>query len=420
MNNNTGTGKADKIRGLFEKGRLMLTDFRVERLSRVGHKTGIGVALAFIGAVLLCGTLFIFQPFSTDKQNEGTAVNEEKFSSPITYCAIVIDGRNAVNLASSEEAQSVLDKLSLHYQTSGASLIDVSYSESVILDEQEGVDPVLVNAEDAVSILLTGTKEPLTYTVKSGDNLWDIAIKNDMTVEQIEAANPNADPDHLKIGSVLNLFELKPYVHVILTERIASDTNIDYPVEYEETSALYKGETRVKVAGTCGKRRVQEETVKENGVVIFSKELESTVISEPKKQVVLKGTKSLSTLVGTGQFSSPMGYLEVSSGFGSRGGARHSGVDLRNPKGTPIYAVDDGVVHYAGYRGSYGNLVILSHGKGIETLYAHCDTMLVKIGDVVRKGDQIATVGITGRATGYHLHFEVRKNGVPVNPMNYL
>lgn len=418
MSDDMGTKKADKIRGLIDKGKLALTDFRIERLSRLGNKAGIGAAAVVIGAVLLFGTLFILQPFSVEKQNEEAAA--EKASVPTAYCAFVIDGQDIVNLASAEEALGVLDKIASHYQTSGSSLIDVSYLEDVVLDEREDVDPVITKAEDAVSLLLTGTKEPLTYTVSSGDNLWDIAVKNGMTVEQIEAANPNADPDHLRIGSVLNLFELKPYLHVILTERVAFDMNIDYPVEYEETSTLYKGETRVKVAGAYGKRQVQKEIVKENGVMVSSKELESSVLSEPKKQVVLKGTKSLSTLVGTGQFASPMGYLEVSSGFGSRGGARHNGVDLRNPKGTPIYAVDDGVVHYAGYRGSFGNLVTISHGKGIETLYAHCDTMLVKVGDVVRKGDQIATVGITGRATGYHLHFEVRKNGIPVNPMNYL
>jgi murein DD-endopeptidase MepM/ murein hydrolase activator NlpD len=112
-----------------------------------------------------------------------------------------------------------------------------------------------------------------------------------------------------------------------------------------------------------------------------------------------------------------MGYLEISSSYGSRGGGRHTGVDLRNPKGTPVYAVDDGVVVSSGYSGSYGNLVKLSHGNGIETWYAHCDTLLVSVGAVVKKGQQIATVGITGRATGYHLHFEVRKNGVPQNPM---
>jgi murein DD-endopeptidase MepM/ murein hydrolase activator NlpD len=241
-----------------------------------------------------------------------------------------------------------------------------------------------------------------------------------LSVDELIAANPQADPDHLTIGTKLNLYEVKPYLHLTLTEKITAQENIDYDIKYEETSTLYKGEVQVKIAGIYGQREVVKEVVKENGVIVSSTELEAQVMSEPQSQVMLKGTKSVSTLVGTGAFTSPMGYLEVSSPYGSRGGGRHTGVDFRNPKGTPIYVVDDGVITFAAYQGTYGNLVKVSHGNGVETWYAHCDTMLVKIGDVVEKGDQIATVGDTGRATGYHLHFEVRKNGVPQNPMNYL
>ncbi len=241
-----------------------------------------------------------------------------------------------------------------------------------------------------------------------------------MSVDELVASNPDADIDHLKIGSTLNLYELKPYVHVSLTERVATTENIDYSIVYEETSTLYKGEIKVKTPGVYGKREVTKEIVKENGAVVSTTEIASTVISQPSTQVNLKGTKSLATLVGTGSFVSPMGHLEISSAYGSRGGGRHNGIDFRNPKGTPIYAVDDGVVTTASYKGSLGNIVKLSHGNGVETWYAHCDKMLVSVGTVVTKGQQIATVGITGRATGYHLHFEVRKNGVPQNPVNYL
>jgi murein DD-endopeptidase MepM/ murein hydrolase activator NlpD len=83
-------------------------------------------------------------------------------------------------------------------------------------------------------------------------------------------------------------------------------------------------------------------------------------------------------------------------------------------------AADDGVVIAVANHGSPGKMIKLSHGNGLETWYEHCDTILVSIGQVVRKGEAIGTVGATGNATGYHLHFEVRKNGVPQNPMNYL
>ncbi|GHU48958.1 hypothetical protein FACS1894127_0860 [Clostridia bacterium] len=89
------------------------------------------------------------------------------------------------------------------------------------------------------------------------------------------------------------------------------------------------------------------------------------------------GTKSVATFTGTGSLVSPLTNIEISSAFGSRGNRRHQGVDMRSPTGTPIHAADDGVVTTAKYQGSYGNLIILSHGKGLETYYAHCSSMAI-------------------------------------------
>jgi murein DD-endopeptidase MepM/ murein hydrolase activator NlpD len=94
----------------------------------------------------------------------------------------------------------------------------------------------------------------------------------------------------------------------------------------------------------------------------------------------------------------------------------HTGVDLAAPEGTPVVAVQGGVVTRAGPRGGYGNAVEIDHGGGLTTLYGHASALAVHAGDVVREGETIAAVGHTGRATGPHLHFEVRRNGVPENP----
>ncbi|MFA0732232.1 MAG: hypothetical protein LKKZDAJK_003006 [Candidatus Fervidibacter sp.] len=113
----------------------------------------------------------------------------------------------------------------------------------------------------------------------------------------------------------------------------------------------------------------------------------------------------------------------IVSGFGYRrhpilGGVRfHCGVDIAAPYGTPIRAAADGVVVFAGWRRAYGNTVIIDHGNGLATLYAHCSELLVSEGVVVRQGQIIARVGSTGLATGPHLHFEVRHYGEPVNPL---
>lgn len=407
----------DKVSRAFKNAKKKIIDFRIERLSKLSNKVLVGIGAGTLGAIVLCGALVLT---GGANPTDESLVAEEAAAATTSCYVVQIDGQKIATLASREEAQAVLDGVAAYYQTDGSEVISVSYAEGVELLEVQEEKPELLAVADAVTLIITGTKEPKTYTVQDGDSLWDISQECSMSVNELIAANPNADPDHLKIGSQLNLYEVKPYLHLTLTEHLQATENIDYNVTYEETSTLYKGEVQVKVAGAYGQRQVTKEIVKENGVVISTNEIASQVISEPKTQVTLKGTKSLSTLVGTGYFSSPMGNMEVSSAYGSRGGGRHTGVDLRNPKGTPIKVVDDGVITYAGYQGSYGNLVKVSHGEGIATWYAHCDTILVSIGDVVRKGDQIATVGITGRATGYHLHFEVRKNGVPQNPMNYL
>ncbi|MBR3720420.1 MAG: M23 family metallopeptidase [Clostridia bacterium] len=98
----------------------------------------------------------------------------------------------------------------------------------------------------------------------------------------------------------------------------------------------------------------------------------------------------------------------------------HTGLDIGAASGTPILAVADGVVTYASSMGTYGNLVRISHGNGVETYYAHCSRILVGVGQTVSAGDTIALVGSTGNSTGPHLHLEVRLNGTPINPQKFL
>ena len=110
----------------------------------------------------------------------------------------------------------------------------------------------------------------------------------------------------------------------------------------------------------------------------------------------------------------------ITSRFGSRGGGYHTGLDIATDTGTPIYAVASGTVIEAGYQGGYGNLVIIDHGNGVQTYYAHCSKIYVSVGDTVKTGDTISLVGSTGNSTGPHLHLEVRVNGEIKNPQNYL
>ena len=113
----------------------------------------------------------------------------------------------------------------------------------------------------------------------------------------------------------------------------------------------------------------------------------------------------------------------ITSRFGVRSSIRssaHTGLDIATSAGTPITAVASGTVTYSGYKGSYGNMIVISHGNGVQTYYAHCQKLYYSSGSTVSQGQTIATVGSTGNSTGPHLHLEIRVNGVAYNPQNYL
>lgn len=112
--------------------------------------------------------------------------------------------------------------------------------------------------------------------------------------------------------------------------------------------------------------------------------------------------------------------FRMTSGFGQRWGRLHAGTDFAGPVGTPIHSTADGVVVQAGWQSSYGRLVTIRHDFGLETRYAHLNTIDVRVGQRVSRGDKIGAMGNSGRSTGPHLHYEVRVNGNPVNPMTYI
>ncbi len=164
----------------------------------------------------------------------------------------------------------------------------------------------------------------------------------------------------------------------------------------------------------------KETTDKETAVTSLYQE--KPKVETPKKSA---GTVK-SASVGSGfkdvgiKFIKPI-TATITSRFGSRWGTKHKGTDFGAPTGTSIKAAAAGTVTYAGWNsGGYGYLVIISHGKGVQTYYAHCSSILTKVGATVKAGDLIAKSGATGHVTGPHLHFEVRINDVAYNPEYYL
>ena len=194
-------------------------------------------------------------------------------------------------------------------------------------------------------------------------------------------------------------------------------------MEYVDNPNLYEGTTRLKSAGQDGVEQVEARVTQINGVETQREEVSRTVVQQATTTYMYQGTKEKPSTASTGTFAWPLRGT-ITSRFGYRsifgGTSYHSGLDIAAPYGTQISAADGGTVTFVGWRGSYGQTVIITHDNGMVTYYAHCSSLLVNTGDRVYQGQAIARVGMTGTATGYHCHFEVRVNGHSVDPEAYL
>lgn len=333
--------------------------------------------------------------------------------------AISINNEKVAVLNSQEKAEQVLENIKSHYMKEGSQYLEVYFKETV------GVEPVnantsdLLNEEEALNYILTGAFEPKEHEVKSGESYWTIAEKYNISVEELEKANPDVNADRIQIGQKINLLIPKQYLTVVTVEKAVVTEKIQFDIAYEKTGVLFSGEEKIKLEGVYGIKETNTQVVRENGKEISTEVMDSAIIQEPEKQIVLIGTKAIPSSLGTGALDTPTRGM-VTSVFGRRWGRMHTGVDIANDKGTPIIAADGGVVTFADWKGDYGLAVVISHGGNKTTLYGHCSEILVSKGDVVKKGDVIAKMGNTGRTTGTHLHFEVRINDTPQDPAKYI
>ena len=200
-----------------------------------------------------------------------------------------------------------------------------------------------------------------------------------------------------------------------------------------QTNQLFLGDSRIKRSGQNGAEYKISLVTSIGNKEQLSEQLMSVPIKEPVPQIIEKGIRAESLVMETYTVMQTLGVFvwpavdlyEVTSPFGNRSLGNHKGIDIsgKNASGSLVVAGASGVVTEAGWNaGGYGNYVKINHGNGIETLYAHMldNSVAVSPGDVVQKGQVVGQVGNTGYSFGAHLHFEVRINGVKVNPAPYL
>lgn len=289
-----------------------------------------------------------------------------------------------------------------------------------------------------VGIILIKYKPIYNVTIE-GENIGYIKNKENF-IESIEKLTENKEKNVVFIGLDKNPeYELK-FVNksqdtsedvtlakikdlmVTTYERYAitlDGENQGYAKTQEEAESMVetiknKFENKLELNIAVVKEYTQNpEDINTSNVELAQNQLDETLTKAVKEKEI----EQRSTINGVLLASKPVSGI-VSSRFGATNGRDHShkGIDIAAPTGTPIYACGDGKVTRAGWANGYGYLVVISHGNGVETYYGHCSKLFVSAGQTVSSGAKIANVGSTGRSSGSHLHLEIRKNGVQINP----
>lgn len=343
-----------------------------------------------------------------------------QFDIKLKATAIKIDGEEVIVVKDEETAFRILDSIKNPFVGEREFEYDyVGFVEKVEIVKTAVDFGDIMEEEDALRLIAMGTSEEKIHKMEKGENTWTLALKYNLKMDDIMRANPGIDSERLQIGQEISLIVPKPLISIETKEYIELVEGIQFETEYEETDVLYKGDKKIIAHGEEGKREIKGYLIKQNGIEVDREIIEEKILSEPKTRIIAEGTKARPATMATGFFANPT-RGRLTSPFGTRWGKKHTGIDIAAPRGTPIYAADAGKVSFSGSKGSYGNLIIIDHENGYQTYYAHNSRNLVKQGQRVYKGQKIAEMGSTGRSTGSHLHFEIRKNDTPINPQSFV
>lgn len=279
----------------------------------------------------------------------------------------------------------------------------------------EDVSPV----EEAINYVTQHQNSEVIYKVQSGDTLGGIAYDTGVPLEEIIAMNDSLENERstIRVGQELVISVPKPTLTLAYTVTEYREEEYNAGIEYIDNDAWYTTKQVTRQEPSTGFRKAVSNIVYRNGEEYATEVLKQEVLMEAVPKIVERGTKIPPTYIkplSGGRFSSGFGYRSF------RGGSNHYGIDWATPTGTTIYASSGGTVTRAGWSSSYGYCVYIQHPAGFETRYAHNSKLLVKVGQTVKQGQSIALSGNTGDSFGAHLHFEIRINGTPVNPQDYL
>lgn len=354
---------------------------------------------------------------SSDQISEGTA--------------LYLDGELTAVCADGTGLQRYISSLLEPYENPDDPNTTVGFNKDVTLENGIYFNDSFQDEADVEKELSGVQQQEKIYTVGTGDTLWSIAQKNDLTFRELCELNTNFkgaplnEKSNIQAGDELIVTKQEATLEVRITKVETWQEEIPYTTETTTSNEYTVGTKKTVQNGVNGLRQITAQRVyNTDGIQLSQKILSTEVVQEPVTEKIVKGTKkvtsSTSYITGSGQFIWPVpGYRNCSRWYGGS----HKGVDICAAAGTPIYASAGGTVTKAGYNKAgagtgYGYSIIISHGSGYTTVYAHCLSLAVHSGQSVKQGQLIGYVGSTGRSSGNHCHFEIRRNGSYIAPQN--
>lgn len=376
---------------------------------------------------------------SVDQLNDAQAISDriiENSVDNLTHaCGVYIDGEFICAVKNEADAKTVFyDILEPYEADAKANGYVVGFAETI--DYVQGLyrdDKDAMWDAAKLSAVLTGSeKAGKTHTVGENETLASVVAATGISEEDLRSLNPLVDWENLQPGSELLIESGEKLVSIrkIVTSTYVQD--IKFETVKRRDATKYSGYRQVLQKGVNGSERVTKTQIYIDGALMDTEYSYETIV-DPVEEIVTIGTRTSYGGVYIGE-ASDSGFLwpapschRVSSPYGWRSSGWHNGIDLvkagGGASGTPVIASKSGRVEVVQRSNSgYGNMVLINHGDGYKTRYAHMikGSITVSVGDYVDAGQTIGKVGSTGNSTGPHLHFEVIRNGETQNPKNYI
>ncbi len=345
-------------------------------------------------------------------------LDQEQFGSKTILANLVRDPeQEATELVTESGTPLALNPVSSYLENQGA-LQNINNDAPFGTDD---VDSYLSTTQGDTALVAPNINDPnalptvrstaTKYVVEPGDTISTIAQKFSISSNTILWANNLTWNSTIKPGQTLQILPTSGLSHTVKSGDSVANIAKKYQVEPSVIISFNKLANEKDL-------RIGETVIIPGGVQPATIPVKPPTYARPTPSKIIKNIAGVkATDDRGGAYLWPTNSRIVTQYYSWR----HTGVDVGDRKGNPIFAAANGKVIRSGWNnGGYGNYIIIDHGNGIQTLYGHASTLMVEEGQVVSRGEQIATVGSTGRSTGPHLHFEVRVGGSRLNPLNYI